>query len=153
MGRRGPAPMPTKLKLLHGETRAQRLNHAEPKPTNTPVAPEDLGGEARAVWDRLMADFGHTGVLTAVDQDAMRIYCEAVARYEHAAKMLEKSGPLVRGARSGDLIKNPLHQIVRDNAVLVRAMARELGFTPSARTGLQTPEREDGDPFEKWAAQ
>ena len=33
-------------------------------------------------------------------------------------------------------MKNPLHQIVRDDAELMRSLARELGLTPSARTGL-----------------
>ena len=46
---------------------------------------------------------------------------------------------IIRGARTGELIKNPLHQIVRDNAALVLSLARELGLTPSARSGLRAP--------------
>lgn len=145
--------MPTKLKVLHGERRSARINAAEPKPRNTsPTPAADLGAEARAVWDRMMGEYGHLGVITAVDQDALRIYCEAVARYEHAAKMLERSGPLVRGARSGELVKNPLHQVVRDNADMVRKMARELGFTPSARTSIHVPDVGGQDPLEAWQA-
>lgn len=74
-------------------------------------------------------------------------------RYEHAAVLLEKSGPLVRGAerRGGELVKNPLHQVVRDNADLVRAFARELGFTPSARSALTDVKKPtDGDPLDRW---
>ena len=40
MGRRGPAPTPTKLKLLRGETRPSRINRAEPKPGGVPRMPE-----------------------------------------------------------------------------------------------------------------
>jgi phage terminase small subunit len=48
-------------------------------------------------------------------------------------------------------VKNPLHQIVRDNAILLRAFARELGLTPSARTGLTgTFGEADDDPLEAW---
>ena len=71
----------------------------------------------------------------------------------HGAKMLEQSGPLVRGARRGDLIKNPLHQIVRDDADLIRAFARELGFTPSARSALTAvQEADEDDAMARWMA-
>jgi len=151
MGSRGPAPLPTKLKILHGETRTARLNRNEPKPAGRPRMPPDMSDEAKRVWRRVIRDFGATGVITAADADALRTYCEAVVRYVQAARTLEASGPLVRGARSGELVKNPLHQIVRDNAILLRAFARELGLTPSARTGLTIGNEADpNDPLEAW---
>jgi P27 family predicted phage terminase small subunit len=137
--------MPTKLKILHGETRPARLNRNEPKPGGQPRMPVDMSDQAKRVWRRVIRDFGATGVLTAVDADALRTYCEAVVRYVQAARTLEASGPLVRGARSGELVKNPLHQIVRDNAILQRAFARELGLTPSARTDLAVGTGEAAD--------
>jgi P27 family predicted phage terminase small subunit len=153
LGRRGPPPMPTELKLLHGERRPSRLNRNAPKAKNVPVMPEGMSAPAQAIWNRLTADYAHTGVLTSVDADALQIYCEAVVRYRHGAKMLEQSGPLVRGARRGDLVKNPLHQVVRDDADLVRAFARELGFTPSARSALTAVnEPEEGDALDRWMA-
>jgi P27 family predicted phage terminase small subunit len=144
--------MPTKLKILHGERRKTRLNRDEPQPRpNRPKRPADLSPTAAHIWRRIMRDFGGTGVLTAVDADALRAYCEAVARYQYAAKMLEESGPLVRGQRSGELVKNPLHQIVRDNADLLRQFARELGLTPSARTGLHIgADAGPVDPVAEW---
>lgn len=144
--------MPTALKVLHGETRPSRINRAEPKPrARLPIMPKGLAKRPAQVWRRVVRDYAHTGVLTAVDADALRAYCEAVARYEQAAGMLEESGPLIRGARRGELVKNPLHQIVRDNADLMRQYARELGFTPAARTGLKV-EAEEGsaDPLDAW---
>jgi P27 family predicted phage terminase small subunit len=115
--------------------------------------PTGMGAPAQAIWNRILRDYSHTGVLTSVDTDALRVYCESVVRYEHAAAMLEQSGPLVRGARRGDLIKNPLHQIVRDDADLIRAFARELGFTPSARSALTAvKESEEDDAMARWMA-
>ena len=145
--------MPTELKLLHGERRPSRLNRNAPKARNVPVMPEGMSEPAQAIWNSRVRDYAHTGVLTSVDTDALQIYCEAVVRYRHAAKMLEQSGPLVRGARRGDLIKNPLHQIVRDEANLARAFARELGFTPSARSALTAvQEPAEDDPLARWMA-
>ena len=138
MGRRGPAPAPTRLKLVRGERNKSRINTAEPEPAaNAPVMPADMDAAAQAVWTRVMREFGQADIIRAADQDVLRIYCEAVARYEGAARTLAASSPLIRGARSGDLVKNPLHQIVRDNADLVRVLARELGLSPSARAGLR----------------
>jgi P27 family predicted phage terminase small subunit len=145
MGRRGPAPAPTALKLLRGERRPSRINAREPKPLpGLPGRPADLGPGATSAWDRVLAELGPSGVLTGVDRDVLRAYVEAVERYEQAAIAYARSGPLIRGARQGELIKNPLHQIVRDNAMLVLALARELGATPSARSGLRAPAAEPG---------
>ena len=150
MGARGPAPMPTKLKVLRGETRPSRVNRNEPAAGGRPRMPADMSEDSKRVWRRVIRDFGSSGVLTGADTDALRAYCEAVARYVQAARTLEQSGPLVRGARHGELIKNPLHQVVRDNAILIRAFARELGLTPSARSGLEVAKPEVVDAFEKW---
>ena len=156
MGRRGPPPTPTKLKLLRGNPGKRPINRQEPTPAaNLPVRPDGMSEASQAVWDRILRDYGQTGVLTGVDAAGLRIFCEAVVRYEYAATRLEQSGPLVRGAerRGGELVKNPLHQIVRDNADLVRAFARELGFTPAARSALTSLGKPDeNDPLAEWLA-
>lgn len=154
MGKRGPAPLPTPIKLLRGEKRPQRLNPDAPKPVaGLPVPPEDMDARAREVWDRQIRSMGATGVLTAVDGDALRAYCEAVSRYEEAAKLLAGSGPLVTGARTGELVKNPLHQVARDNAMLLRLLARDLGFVPSGREGIHPGDPgEEIDDLDRWLA-
>lgn len=147
MGKRGPAPMPTAMKLLHGERRSSRLNLAEPRPRPAlPKRPADLSPAAAVVWRRVIREVGATGVIAAADTDILRCYCEAVARYQVVASALEQSTPLVRGARSGELVKNPLHQLVRDNADLVRAFGGELGLTPASRTRLTGTGQREHDP-------
>lgn len=152
MGERGPQKMPTSLKLLRGETRESRLNRRAPKPVGPgPTMPADMSPEAKAVWRRQTKAMALSGILTVVDTDSLRAYCEAVARYTKAAKLLEESGPLVRGMRGAELVRNPLHQVVRDNAILIRLFARELGFVPGAREGIHVgdPERAGGA-FADW---
>ena len=97
--------------------------------------PRDMDAGAKAVWRRVLAEMATTEVIRAADRDVLRCYCEAVSRYEVAMRMLLASSPLVRGR--GDLVKNPLHQIVRDERDAVRLFARELGLSPSARAGLR----------------
>ncbi len=149
-----PARKPTRLKILNGSAAhdPQRINRREPQPTiGMPRIPSDLGPVAREVWRHVARTIGHTGVITGADVDVLRAYCEAVARYRQAAALLDKSGPLIvaggTGARRGELVKNPLAQIVRDNALLIRMLARELGLTPAARPGLSAHVPPERDPF------
>jgi P27 family predicted phage terminase small subunit len=134
MGARGPVPAPTKVKLARGD-RSSRINFREPLPaTGLPAMPADMDDEAKAVWRRVVKVMGPTGTIKLSDADALRCYCEAVSRYAVAARLYAQSGPLVK-TRNG-ITKNQLHQIVRENADQVRLFARELGLTPSARSGL-----------------
>ncbi|MBA3234961.1 MAG: phage terminase small subunit P27 family [Chloroflexi bacterium] len=133
--------MPTSLRVLHG----RQANTTEPQPAELPlVRPTGLSQEAGVVWDRVLASFGSVRVITAADVDALRLYCEAVVRYQIAEQRLVVSGPTVPG-RHGEPVKNPLHQIVRDNAELIRSLAREMGLTPSARVNLHMDKRTDDD--------
>lgn len=137
MGERGPAPKPTRLKVLSGETRPSVINYAEPIPAAGNLnPPADLRDDARAIWNSVLDALGATGVLTSADKHLLRLYSEAMARYLEAEAMLAKTGPLLKG-RDGTFVKNPLHQIVRDNAESVKKYARELGLTPAARVGLR----------------
>ena len=149
-----PARKPTRLKVLNGSAAhdPQRINRREPQPNRGfPRIPSDLGPVATEVWRGVRATMGHTGVITGADFYVLRAYCEAVARYRQAAALLDQSGPLVvargTGARRGELVKNPLHQIVRDNALLIRMLARELGLTPAARPSLSAHVPPARDPF------
>jgi P27 family predicted phage terminase small subunit len=79
---------------------------------------------------------GTSGLIAAADAHVLRLYCEAWSRYRQAAaELYGKSAPLLNGG--GHLAKNPLHQVVRDNADHVRLLARELGLSPAARASLQ----------------
>lgn len=136
MGARGPAPKPLALKVLNGSADhdPQRLPKNPAKPIDRdPVEPSDLSAEARVVWRRVMATQA-PGVIRAAHTDTLRIYCEAVARYNRTQKLLEQTGELIQG-RHG-LVRSPLVQIVRDTADQVRAYARELGLTPSSVSTL-----------------
>ena len=139
MGRRGPAPTPTGVKLRQGETRPSRVNRMEPLPRRgAPQMPRGMDAEAQKVWRRIVREMRGSDVIVGADADVLRCYVEAVARYAQAAELYAKSGLIVRGVHrgAGELVKNPLHQVVRDHADQVRLFARELGLSPSARAGL-----------------
>jgi P27 family predicted phage terminase small subunit len=138
VGRRGPAPAPDAAKLARGETRPSRLNGLEPLPRRRlPTMPRDMSAEAKMVWRRVLRAMAAAEVITEADRDVLRAYCEAVALYERDVRLLAGAMPLVQGARNRELVRNPLHQIVRDDRDAIRLLSRELGLSPSARANLQ----------------
>lgn len=141
MGERGPQPKPTPLKVLQG-TRKSRINANEPKPAapRTPSAPATLSPVARKVWKRLANDLWRKGVLTEWDVDEFAVYCEAVATHRKATTEMQDQELIVdsdRGAR----IRNPLLIVIKDQAEIILKYSRQFGLTPSARSGLELPER------------
>jgi P27 family predicted phage terminase small subunit len=135
MGRRGPRPAPTAVKLERG-VRPDRINSAEPVPVGRqPSCPRWLSPEARGVWRRLAPDLYRRGVLTAWDVDGFAFYCDLLVQARRARDLL---GPalLVQGRRDA-LVTNPAWRIYRDAVQEMLALAREFGLTPSARSELR----------------
>lgn len=146
MARPGPAPKPTRLRVLEGETRPSRLNHAQPvPPEGDVVAPEHLGPDALAVWVATMGQIAAMRLVTPADTEALASYCEAVVQRRRAWAVLQASAPLIRGQR-GNLVRNPAMQVWRDAATVQAKMAAEFGLTPAARAAWRgAPTTEDDD--------
>ena len=148
MGRTGPPPTPTALRVLRGD-RASRINRAEPQPRNmSPQRPEWLSAMAVEEWDRIAPDLAAMGTVKAVDATALGAYCEAVARLRVATRLVAETGPLLLD-EAGKARKNPAVGQARDASYEVRMWAREFGFTPSARSPLRIEVGVPGAPAER----
>ena len=144
MGRRGPAPKPTALRVLHGD-RADRVNAAEPRPADLDIEPPDwLSPEAVEVWDRLAGDLTTKGVLTAWDTEAYACWCDAVVRRRKAAAVLAEDGEVIElpvynknGELAGHrLAKSPWTLVLREADAQVQRYGARFGLTPSDRSQL-----------------
>jgi P27 family predicted phage terminase small subunit len=136
MGKRGAAPAPTGLRLVRGD-RKDRINSNEPQPREgIPQCPVDAAPAVHEVWDYTIAELEHMKVVTLADRDALYAYCEAVAQHREVSRQLATEGFAVRGMNGG-MVKNPLIQIQRDAAALIRSFAQEFGLTPSARSTIK----------------
>lgn len=144
MGKRGPAPKPTQLRLLHGD-RKDRINADEPQPSEgLPECPPGASDEVRDVWDYILSELAVMRIVTPADRDALYAYCEAVAQHRQASREIADVGLTVR-AMNGGYTRNPAVQIQRDAAALVRAFAQEFGLTPSARSQIKMGGGEKSD--------
>lgn len=150
-GKRGPPPLPTKVKLLHGERHHDRLNFAEPMPRDKrPQCPEDAGETTRAIFEQAVEELEAMQIAYSCDRDALRVYADAIALHRRVSVALDQSPVLIRGS-SGAMVNNPLLKIQRDTAALIHKFAGEFGFTPSSRTRIETNEssgnEQAGNPF------
>lgn len=154
MGKRGPRPKPTAVRLLHGD-RGDRVNFSEPQPAEGDVtAPDRLTEAAREVWDRLAPDLIVRNVLTPWDVDEFVGFCDAVARRDDAIAKLAQHGEVIAASvfdRNGKLtgrrlVTSPWFQIWKAaNDAVLRYGAR-FGLSPSDRSQIKvtTARRDHG---------
>lgn len=145
MGRRGPPPKPTALRLLSGERRPSRINRGEPQPPEAEVIPPSyLPADALEVWRARAPDLVRQRLLTSWDVDTFAAYCTAVADMAEARRLIDQGGRLVKSAvfdRNGRqtgfrLLPSPAWRIWRDSAYLVGHLGARFGLSPSDRVGL-----------------
>src|SRR5690606_5520585 len=93
MGRRGPPPKPSHLKLVAGNPGRRPLPPDEPQPeVAAPKCPSHLKGEARREWKRIAPELVELGVLARVDRAALAAYCQTYARWVEAEEVIADDG-------------------------------------------------------------
>lgn len=144
MGRRGPPPKPTHLKVIAGNPGKRPLTAREPRPEKgRPRCPSWLGPEVKKVWRRVVADLEAMGVLTVADGDAVSIYCQTYVRWKAAEEWIAKHGEVYPIRDANGQIKCmqqfPQVAISRNLLLVLRAYQQEFGLTPAARCRISLP--------------
>jgi P27 family predicted phage terminase small subunit len=145
VGRRGPAPRPSRLNELRGNP-GKRKNRAEPQPTAAaPTCPDWLDGDAAKEWKRIVPELERLGLLSVVDIPAFAGYCVAYQRWREAEQAVR-----AMAAGPGGLalaIGQGLEGMARDRLRLMKTLAEQFGFTPASRTRVKSTPPEPEDPF------
>ena len=144
MGRRGPPPEPTRLKLLKGNPGKRPVNTQEPTPRpEAPRCPAWLSAEAKAAWRRVVPELRQMGVLAFVDGDALSAYCQTYARWKAAEEYLAKHGEVYplrdEQGRVRCMQQFPQVAIARHLLQMLRSYQQEFGMTPAARSRVVAP--------------
>src|SRR6266404_8837823 len=138
MGKRGPRPLPSRIKLLRGNPGHRPLNANEPQPPAGAECPTWLAREARREWRRLAPWLESQGLLTLADQNAFDGYCAAYARWQRFERLTQKeSADVAIGQGYANAATKALAQ-------LTQLLAR-FGLSPSDRnqvTAHETPSDE-----------
>ena len=125
------------LKMLAGNPGKRRLHGQGPQlPASIPECPRHLSEEARREWKLMTSQLLQMGLLTQIDRAGLAAYCQWWARWVKAEQMVGKQGEVVKGARSGEMVRNPWLIISHQAWEHVRKLLVEFGLTPSSRSRL-----------------
>lgn len=136
MGRRGPPPTPTVLKIARGNPGHRPINTEEPAlaPPDSLAPPEKLQGRARDEWVRLAGELTEKGLLTVGDLVAFEQYCELVGDVDVYEGLVKKVG------------REDAHKLGYASYLLklrtqLRQFQQVLGLTPTSRSGVKASKK------------
>lgn len=151
MGRRGPAPKPTPMKLLQGNAGKRAINKNEPKPQlKAPPCPAWLSPEAKREWRQLAPALERLGLLTEVDKAIFAVYCQSWAEWRASVDFLHGEGYTFETPK-GYVQQRPEVAIGQRARKDMIAFGSQLGLSPASRTRISVePSEGKSDPFEEW---
>lgn len=158
MGRRGPKPIPTQLKILRGNPGKQILNANEPQPPTDGIAmPAHLGPVASARWAELLPMLQATRVMTRADVEALARYCDTYEWWLAVRAKLKAEGDTYPILNDGGEIKyiaqRPEVAIAHKLAQQLRQLEADFGLSPAARVSLKVePDAKPQSTLEKFRA-
>ncbi|MEN6370922.1 MAG: phage terminase small subunit P27 family [Armatimonadota bacterium] len=140
MGRRGPTPEPSAIKVMKG-TGGYGTNEPKPRPV-VPKCPSYLGSVGKREWKRIVPELDRLGLLTCVDGAALESYCTAYDNMVMAQKVLKKYG-MTFYTEKGYIVQRPEVAIVNKSLMIIKAFCAEFGLTPSSRSRMAMPDKPD----------
>jgi len=146
MGKRGPAPTPTKILKMRGSWRADGRGE-EPEPSNEIVqCPAWLSYAAKGIWKQTTELLDGMGILSNTDTNALARYCHMFVRWKKAEKFIEEHGETYTVRDHGEIKsirQYPQVVIAHKLALALLRLEQEFGLTPSARVGLTVTKVKD----------
>ena len=145
MGKRGPPPLPTPLKVARGTARGVRTDEPQP-PADGVKMPKHLGKVAAAKWRELLPLLQGVRVMTRADIEALARYCDTWEWWLATRAKLKAEGDTYPILNDGGEVKyiaqRPEVSIAHKLAQQLRQLEQDFGLNPSARTSLKVePEK------------
>ena len=145
MGRRGPAPEPTRLTVLRGGSKITHrpLPVGEPTPDpRIPSCPAWLPAEARRGWRYTAPMLHRSGLLTSIDGLTLAGLCIAVWQLRKALVVIEEKGQTFT-TPSGYRQQRPEVAIMNRSLDHIKQFGDRFGLSPSARARISLGEKPD----------
>ena len=158
MGKRGPRPQPTKLRILRGNPGKRPIKNSEPQPSSDGIVmPPHLGPVAVARWGELLPLLQSVKVMTRADVEALARYCDTYEWWLATRAKLRAEGDTYPILNDGGQVKyiaqRPEVSIAHKLAQQLRQLEQDFGLNPSARTSLnvETTQQETSDDAQMFA--
>ncbi len=144
----GRKPKPSHIRLMEGNPGKRPVNKSEPKPASgKPYCPRELSDEAKKEWKRIVSELDDMGLASKADRAALALYCDAWAMWREACDQIAEQG-LTTLSPNGHLMQSP-YVSIRNNAFKqIKSMLTEFGLTPSSRSRVSVPAKEEEDPLQ-----
>jgi P27 family predicted phage terminase small subunit len=158
MGKRGPRPTPTKLKILRGNPGRRSVDGEEPAPPcDGVVMPSHLGEVAASKWTELLPLLQAVRVMTRADIEALARYCDTYEWWLATRAKLKKEGdtyPILNDKGEIKYIaQRPEVSIANKLAMQLRQLESDFGLSPAARTSLKVePDAKEESTLSKFLA-
>jgi len=140
MGKRGPKPTPTALRIAQGTFRRDRHGHPDSQPDFPLVASTDppgtLGAAGRERWSAVVPSLVATGVLTVGDVAALELYCRSFDEVARLDALLADAGEFI-ATKTGFVAPHPAVNQRFKWLDLQRRLASEFALTPASRTTVK----------------
>jgi len=144
MGKPGPTPKPTALKVLEGNPGKRPLPKNEPQPGDvTRIKPPSyLPPLAKKEWKVILPQLQALGLISDLDIYGLAAYCNAYATWVDALGEIKKHGSLVMSP-NGYPMPSPWIKISRDALAEMMQWLKEFGMTPAARSRVSVEAGDD----------
>ena len=156
MGKRGPRPAPTAIKIARGTARGKPKPEPQP-PTDGIVMPPHLGPVAAGRWAELLPMLQAVKVMTRADVEALARYCDTYEWWLATRAKLRAEGDTYPILNDGGQVKyiaqRPEVSIAHKLAQQLRQLEQDFGLNPSARSSLnvEAAKQEDIDDAQMFA--
>jgi P27 family predicted phage terminase small subunit len=150
MGKRGPKPQPTVLKLARGNPGCRKLNDAEPKPKAEKIEPPKyLTGESLKCWKVITPGLIATGVMTEADVPTLARYCTMHEQWLRYLAEVRAGNDILVILNDDGSVKyqqsSPAATMQQKLATSMLRIEQEFGLTPSARTGIVAQKNDEAE--------
>ena len=148
---KGRPPLPTHIKQMQGTLQKCRQTDNEMQVSrlgNIPEVPAEVVNNSYAVdaWKSMTETLFELNMLHAADLPMITLYAVYLGRAMRFAVYLEKEGNTFE-TPNGFAQPRPEVKMMNDAFDRANRLAGQFGFTPSARTKIGMPSKEEQNPF------
>jgi P27 family predicted phage terminase small subunit len=137
MSKTGRPRIPTKIHILRGTDRRDRINDAEPQPeVKIPEPPPIIKGIALEEWNRITKELHDLGLVSELNRSLLAGYCKAYARWVEAEAEYEQGAKIFK-TESGYPIVNPWRSIADKAIEQMHKFARGFGLDPESMSRIK----------------
>ena len=143
--------VPTVLKIIRGTAQPCRMNKKEAKPNADNIdMPAGMSEAAQQQWIPVAQQLEEAGLLTNLDVQALRMYCEAYAVWLAANDKIIEFGAVLQNPE-GRYVRAPWFDISAKAFEQMHKMIVEFGMTPASRTKVSASKPEKKKADDPWA--